>query len=450
MPMPKSAMREVGIEHRLKRLQSLLEMFAPVPGEWLDPSFHQPWEPANESMGATHCQDYKELINGWKKAMRWREEMQDVLTVMLAIAASTNQIGDQLFLQVIGDAGGGKTRLCDAMLTSNQCFALEHLTGFHSGFKGSDGEDYSLLSRINNKTMITPEGDVLMSSPRFTEIMSQQRRIFDGTSGASYKNMKEDQRYTGLRTPWIIAGTPALMNTDQSRLGDRFLRVCIDQPDDDEKKAIIRRVAFTSMRSVMQSSEGAKEQVDERLAEAYKLTGGYVNWLRANATELLTQLEIDEETVADRCGELGQFVADLRARPDPDPRKDSIPTKEMPTRLTSQFVRLACCLAVVMNKKGIDLEVMRIVKKVALDTARGQSLDIVRFLSLDKLGSEVKAISLITGRSDQKTRDMLMFMRSIGIVETFTVKIKNFAPKPKWRLTPDFQRLYAQVFNGER
>lgn len=336
------------------------------------------------------------------------------------------------------------------MLTSNQCFALEHLTGFHSGFKGSDGEDYSLLSRINNKTLITPEGDVLMSSPRFVEIMSQQRRIFDGTSGASYKNMKEDQRYTGLRTPWIIAGTEALMNTDQSRLGDRFLRVCIHQPDDDEKQAIIRRVAFTAMRSVMQSSEGAKDQVDERLAEAYKLTGGYVNWLRANVTDLLSQLTIDEEIVSDRCGELGQFVADLRARPEPDIRKDSIPTKELPTRLTAQFVRLACCVAVVMNRKEIDEEVLRVVKKVALDTARGHSLDIVRFLSIDKLGSEVKAVSLSTGRTDQKTRDMLLFMRQIGIVETFTMKIKNFAPRPKWRLTPDFQRLYAKVFHPDK
>ena len=52
----------------------------------------------------------------------------------------------------------------------------------------------------------------LLSSPKFAELMSQQRRIFDGTSGASYKNRKEDVRFTGLRTPWVMAVTPSSIN----------------------------------------------------------------------------------------------------------------------------------------------------------------------------------------------------------------------------------------------
>jgi hypothetical protein len=171
------------------------------------------------------------VLNAWRKALEWRQELDDVLSVLLAVCFSTEQVGDQLFLQFIANAGVGKTVFCDALLTSKNCYPLEHVKGFHSGWReGQDGEDFSLITRINRKTLVTPEGDVIMSSPQFTEIMSQQRRIFDGTAGASFKNMKKDRRYTGLRTPWIIAGTPALMQTDQSRLGDRFLRICANGP----------------------------------------------------------------------------------------------------------------------------------------------------------------------------------------------------------------------------
>lgn len=443
------ATTQTGLAKRLEAMRGLLGQIDAIPPEWLIAAEKLVLEGGTANRHPIlPCNNYQVLLASWKKAMKWRQSMDDVLSTMLAVISSTMQIGDQLFLQVIGDAGGGKTRFCDAVLVSHNCYPLEHLTGFHSGYRSEDGEDHSLLARINLKCLITPEADVIMSSTHFQEIMSQQRRIFDGTSGASYKNQKEDKRYTGLRTPWIMAGTPALMDGDQSRVGDRFLKVFIDSPDADEKKDILRRVGFTAIRSVRQKhSVEVGKQMDAKFAEAYSLTGGYVDWLWANVDAKLTELNMDEEWVVSKCADLAEFTADMRARPDPDPKKDSVATKEMPTRLTHQMVRMACCMAVVLNKDTVDEEVIRRIHKVAMNTSYGVTLDIVKLMyTLGDRGIDVKEVYPHLGRAEDRIRALLRFLRAIDVVETFRPETTNgISAKPRWRLTERFSELYDLV-----
>ncbi len=421
-------------------------MVAPIPEEWVSGLSRASGSSAStRGITCLPCESYREVATAWRKALKWRQDLDDVLVTMLAVAVSTEQIGDQLFLQVIGEAGGGKTRLCEAMLVNDGCYALEHLTGFHSGWQDGSGDDFSLISRIDRKTLITPEGDVLMSSPRFVEIMSQQRRIFDGTSGASYKNMKKDMHYTGLRTPWIIAGTPALMETDQSRLGDRFLRVIINEPTEEEKQAILLRVGYTALRSVVQTSDGKPEtQLEERMYEAYRLTGGYVGWLRDNAADLLSSLVKNEKRLISCCANLGEFTAYMRARPNPDTKAETHAAKESPTRLMHQYVRLACCVAVVLNLDNITDEVMRRVHKVAMDTSRGMTLAMTRHLhQAIEEGLQVCTLAAYTSRTEEKTRRMLRFLKRIGVARVSSVK--GTKGRPRWRLTDRMQTLYKEV-----
>jgi hypothetical protein len=289
-----------------------------------------------------------------------------------------------------------------------------------------------------------------MSSPHFQEIMSQQRRIFDGTSGASYKNRTEDMRYTGLRTPWIIAGTPALLASDQSRLGDRFLKVFFDNASLNEQQDILRRVGFTALRAVVQTSDGnADSHVEENLNRAYKMTGGYVNWLRSNIADEISKLMLDEDMLVDQCAAMAEFTASLRARPDPDAKKDVPPTKEEPYRLQHQFVRLAVCLAVVLNRREADEEVIRRTKKVAIDTSRGHSFDICTKLYLNPNGLTLGAVSAATGRTDEKTRTMLRFLKQIKVVNSFAPKQEKVTGRVtashRWKLTSRMFELYKAV-----
>lgn len=432
---------------RIKGLSALLALVKPIPSAWEQVKV-KARRGVSADMESLDCRSWDKLISAWRKPMKWRQEMDDVFSVMMAVGISTVQIGDQLFLQTIGDAGSGKTRLCDGMLVSKHCHALEHLTGFHSGWKGDDGEDYSLIGRINRKTLITPEGDVLISNPAFAEIMSQQRRIFDGTSGSSYKNRKEDTRHTGLRTPWIIAGTPALVNTDQSRLGDRFIRVYIQQPGEDEKEDILDRVFHSAIRSVKVSSNGSTEtSMDPAMAVAYRMTGGYVDYLRDNAERLLGAIEVDDEVVRPYCKTIAKFVALMRARPEltggKNADREAAATVEMPTRLTHQFSRLAVCMAAVLNKREVDSEVLRRVRKVALDTAHGRVLEFIHRISREGYGgADTKSISLDTGVEESKVRHFMMFLRSVGALDKFVEEGKT---RVRWRLSPSTRDLYEKV-----
>lgn len=343
----------------------------------------------------------------------------------------------------------GKTRFCDALLVSRTCYPLEHITGFHSGWKDGSGEDFSLLARINHKTLITPEGDVMMSSPRFAEIMSQQRRIFDGTSGASYKNRKEDIRYTGLRTPWVMAGTPALLDeSDQSRLGDRFLRVRINDPGDEEKRNILRRVGQTAWDAAETLANGKPEgQMDVRFAAAYRTTGGYVDHLRKTAGESLAAVTADPAELIEYCATLAEFTADFRARPSGDVRKDVEHHKELPSRLMFQFVKLSRCLAAVLNRPTVDGEVTRITTKVAVDTTWPRSLRYGKHLYAGRgAGVTTNSLAAYTGDTDEKVRALLRFLRGIGVARPFEFDA-NGQPlgRKRWRLTRRSEDLYRRV-----
>lgn len=447
---------------RIALLRQLLDGVEPVPDEWL-PNGNKPRSGGNvgrmdSEIRPVSCDSLHAVEDAWAEAAEMRQCLSDVLATCLAVTSSTSQSGDQLFIQMIGDPGSNKTKFCDALLVSDKCFALEHMTGFHSGWKGENGEDCSLIARINHKTLITPEGDVMMSSPKFEEIMSQQRRIFDGTSGAIYKNTTEDRRYTGLRTPWIIAGTPALMDKDQSRMGDRFLRIVIDDPTAEQRRRILRHVSDAAFRAVLQTSNGAQTStVEGRMLKAYQLTGGYVDWLRLNAEEQIGKVvaATDKEEMGLQCADLAEFAADMRARPDPDRRKqEDNSNKEMPTRLNHQFVRMACCLAVAKNAKKIDAEVMRVVRKISFDTARGRTLDLVRWLSAtnprtdrpyNDPGIEVGRLAQWTGHvDDAKWTTYLTFLRKIGVVDY----VASSQSLGLWRLTERVSNLYEQIMEN--
>lgn len=438
---------------RRANLSDLMSKIELVPDAWAEAGGRVRENGTAKEIASLDCDNWAKLESAWMEAQEWRKIAADVLTVMLAVCASTKQAGDQLFLQVIGSASGGKTVLCDALLVSDTCHSLEHLSGFHSGWKkpGDDGKDCSLIARINCKTLITPEGDVLMSSPKFDEIMSQCRRIFDGKSGASYKNDDVDRLYVGLRTPWIMAGTPALMDKDQSRLGDRFLRIIFTDPTREEKRAIALSSMNSALESLMETSNGTAGGIlNPKLRRAYALTGGYVDWLRNNIEGIAPTIEVPM-SAKNMFLDLGELTADLRARPNYDLRKvETHDSKEMPYRIGNQFVRFAVCIAAVLNKKKVDEQVVHIVKKVAMDTSHGHTLNMVRWFcrvhsrtkqSVQERGLMLGEMIDWSGMREDNLKRYLTFLRNIDVLEYDT----PVGSKGLYRLTERVYNLYKAI-----
>lgn len=451
-----------GATDRRVALVGLLAKIEAAPADW----FSATTKSANGGGGGSECKlcsTWVECEQSWDVskggAMQWRRDMSDALAVVLAVCASTQQAGNQLFLDLISSAGGGKTTICEGLLVSSHCHHLEHLTGFHSGWRteGEPDKDCSLIARINGKTLVTPEFDIMRSSPRYEELMGQTRRIFDGKSGATYKNSDKDSLHVGLRTPWIRAGTPAIMDCDQSQLGDRFIRFIIGTPDEDEKRAIMKSALRSERVAMLEQSNGTAASIlDPKMRLAHALTGGYVDWLRANVEEQLAMVDVSE-SVEDYCLDLADLSADLRARPNEDKRKvENHDSKELPTRLARQNIRLASCLAVVLNKTSVDADVLRILRKVALDTAAGHSLNIVDWLCRPNprdvahrthhecggIGMEV--LAMWANMTPDRTLRYLMFLRKIGVLDWR----KNNNSVDTWFLTERVLNLYTRIMMG--
>ena len=447
------------LEQRRAALSALILKVQPVPVEWC--ASHLSNGAASRSGPANvepdHCDAWRKCEAAWREALEWRCDLSDVLSVMLAVAASTDRAGDnQLFLQVIGDPGSAKTRMCKGLLVSARCKLILHLKSFHSGWRGEDGKDCSLVSRINGLCLVTPEADALSLGLSWEQLNSQMRQIFDGDSGHTYGNSSDDVHYRGLRSPWIQAGTPALMDKDQSRLGDRFLRVRIGEPTEQTKQAILLRSLRNERAAVLETSNGTEASIiSPKLRRAYALTGGYVDWLRANVEEQICSVEMDG-TAEQWCVDLAILTADMRARPNMDPKKHEVHhSKELPSRLVGQFGRLALCLAVVQNKRSVDAEVLRIVRKVALDTAHGHSLNIAQWLCSpnpkagdrsyqDCGGLAEGTLSVWTGMTSERLTNYLVFLRKIDVLE-----LRATHGKGAWVLTPRALDLYLRIAGGQ-
>lgn len=342
----------------------------------------------------------------------------------------------------------GKSTLCEALSVNKKYIvAKSTLRGFHSGYQtDSEGaEDHSLVSKLFNKTLVTKDGDTLLQSPNVKQILSEARDVYDRTSRTSYRN-KASRSYEGINMTWLLCGTSSLRELDSSELGERFLDcVIMDAIDDELEDEILLRKAHQAERALAFEADGTLEtQNDPDMTLAMRLTGGYVSYLRENARDLLAEVTIPDSSLR-RCIQLGKFVAYMRARPSKSQEEKA--EREFATRLVSQLVRLSKCLGVVLNRKTVDDEVLRRVTKVALDTARGRTLEIAKWLyQAGEEGLDHKPLSMYTNQEPAKELLLLRFLRRIGAVETFSRKINGvLSTTPRWRLTPKLRELYKEV-----
>lgn len=404
---------------------------------------------SNASIELTPCSSYRALTNAWRKAMRWTDGLDMALSAMLASVVSVRLVGEQLWIKIVGPPSCGKTSLAKALGTAKDFVVCEDvIRGFTSGWKQEgDGEGFDLASRIRDKTLITMDGDTLLQSPNLSNILGEARRLYDGELSSHFKNGmgKAVDRH---RFTWLICGTSSLRSMDSSELGERFLDcVIMEGIDYDFEDEVLLRVANRVTRNLateITDKQGSQE--DPEMEAVMKLTGGYVEWLRKNAAAEMSTIEVSHES-SYYCSRLGKFVAFMRARP--STRQDEVAEREFAARLTTQLIRLAGCLAVVLNKKTIDSEVSKRTQKIALDTARGKTIELSRFLyEAGEDGLEVKSLALYTSNTELEIRKLLKFLRDIEVTEVFTRNpAKGIKGRPAWKLTPRMQKLWKEVHN---
>lgn len=428
---------------RINAVEGLLKRMTPIPSDWIG---GKTFKDGSVQLEVLECDNWRDLTMTWRHAAKWNPGLERALACMLATCISTGHVGDQLWMKFLSPPSSGKTMLCEALSISKKyTLPKSAVRGFFSGYK-SDKEgtkDHSLIPLLRGKTLITKDGDTLLTSATRDQLLSQARDLYDRVSRAHFNN-GIDRDYEDVSLTWILCGTSGLYSLDSSELGERFLTCSIMDEIDPELERNVARRSLSNLRSnlgTMVNGTADSRDTPEKI-KAKRMTGGYLEYLRQNARQLYKAVEFSEERESEIL-DLAEFVAYMRARP--SKKQEEKAEREFSVRLSNQFGLLAASLAVVLNRKSVDEIVMGHVRKVALDTAKGRTLDLLKHLykTGDK-GAVIGSIAIWTGQDEDKEKVLLSFLKKIKAVELYTEEIMDGVPgQPRWRLTERLRQLYS-------
>lgn len=430
------------------RWLALQEKIKPVPADWGAGRSKAAVKSGSPLVEPLDCEDWHTLQQAWVKAMKWTEGLDRALSVMLATAASTMLPGDQTWVRVISPPSSGKSSLCEALAVAREyVISKSTLRGFHSGYDAGDGENHSPLGVMLDKTLVIKDGDTLLTAPNRDQILAEARDVYDRVSRSSFRNSKSKD-WEGVNLTILLCGTAGLRALDTSELGERFLTCTIMEGIDDElEDAILGRTAMRAL-AALRAPRASETGEDAAMLLAKRLTGGYVRHLRRIAPEAAAAVGVSPPTLH-RITRLAKYVAYMRARP--SKKQTEAAEREFGTRLTTQLLRLAVCLAVVLNKDEVDEQVMDRVRRCALDTARGTTQELMDDLVARGVqGRQAGPLAVVLNRDEEEVRRLLKFLRQIGAVEQF----KDVGPtgKPvglaKWRPTAVLRKLHSEAVAG--
>lgn len=443
---------------RIALLPQILDRIEPVPQEWVEGKTEAK-DSAQTSGGGGNdieplpCRDWATLVTSWRKAMLWTDGLDCALSVMLASILSTRSAGDQLWVKIMGPPSCGKSTLCEAVsVNKKHVKAVSTIRGFHSGYRDPEGDgNSSLILKLKDKALVTKDGDTILQMGDRDRILSEARDLYDTTARSDYRNgMGMD--HEGIRMTWILCGTRELRQLDQSQLGARFVDcVIMDQIDDDVEDAILDRVVNRAARvAAIRTNCTTESQHDPRMLEAMRLTGGYIDHLCNNGESLIggtSEAFLSSQEAKSQVKVLGRFVAYMRARPAID-KRDEDHEKELPARLVSQLARLTVCLTSVLSRSGPDAEVMRRVKRTAIDTARGKTLDLCALFHTNPNGLDSAQLSVLTVQEEPIVKAYLRFLGKIGVLDHWKpANPPRGMPRPlmRWRMSPKMAKIYTEV-----
>ena len=410
-------------------------------------------EPAIQPL---ECESYEDLCKHWASVLHFTQQLRDTLAIMLSVVLSTeSEKVNHLWLRVIGPPGSGKSTLAEAISVAREWVSPKSLvTGFHSGFVDPNDPDSSasLIPELDNKTVIMKDADTLANSPGRDKILSELRDLYDGTSRAHYRHMKQEE-FEDVRLSFILCGTDELRQLNRSFLGERFLD-CEIMARNEDASPYLQRAAdntYASLAGFLKPKEDTTEETIpvDRMMLLKQYTYGFIKYMKENYRSFSPPRCTPE--ALGRIQAMGEYVALMRARVRHDHNDSSFrPRPELPTRLTSQFTKLAFFIAIVLRKESIDNEVLRLVLKVVHDTSVGMQQELTEALAADQqdLGTAVRQMVLTLNVPETSARRQLNDMRQFQIAQPYTAS-NNSGQRGRdrhlWVLSPNMRRLWNVV-----
>jgi hypothetical protein len=453
---------------KYEAINILFSLFEGIPPSWVQGAKGSKSRPVVPTIA---CERFSEVIAACKEALVMTDGMVKGISCMLAVASCVPVGDDQLWMKFIGPPATGKTTLAEGLMMARKFAVMKSITtGLHSGYKDkeTDGEDdFSLMKQIKDMAVVIKDGDTLMKSDSLPRILSELRDAFDRSSSTHFRN-RVIRTYEDWSFALLICGTKDIRGLDATELGARFIDcVIMTEP---EMRSIEHEVqdhkaeSFINLMAQQATLNGSKTEGPAK-QHAKQVIGGYLEYLRKNMLQLISEVQRPNPMYVSKVKALARIVAKLRARPANMRKTDEEFTREMATRLTTQFMKLMYGLAVVLNKKVIDDEVVNRVVECGFDTCAGKTLRITHLLfdSIERKmvpvrGSKRKKLVITEGLPPasistkavieiREITKLLIFLEGINVLERHVLKenVGLGSRFVRWRLTADMKADYLEV-----
>lgn len=365
---------------------------------------------------------YSDLHNELAKLL-YIEDSGMIDIMMSAIIANNLQLGDPVWMTLIGPSSGGKSQLIRPLAMGNDLIhRIDDLTA-NTLISGTLGMENSLLGRIGDFGIISMDDLTVLFSKNAEErqaVLSQFRMLYDGRFSKSSGNRKDEmvwQGYVGM----IAGSTPSIYRyfNEVADMGERFVSYRM-QPFDSEK----------ALDFILEHKHKSRD-LDNLLADLF------VTFLRESVTRRTDDLLELSSEIHQEIKLFARHCTLLRTPLHVDERSglvDEFPEPEMPMRVMKQLEPLAVALQVVRGEK-LDVEAIKPVLWVAYSLAndkRRAYLEAAIALEHHQKQVTSRSISAVTGLHTDIVKRGMDQLQALGLLELID---EDSGGQKKWRLT---------------
>jgi len=367
--------------------------------------------------------EVKKTIKSWLYL-----EDDTVIDVILGTQVANQLKTDPNWMLIIGPPSHAKTELLRSLDGHPKACFLSNLTPstLVSGLRSKkDGEDPSLLLKLNGKTLVLKDFTSILSmrSEAQQEILGQLREVYDGQYSKAFG--------TGKKIDWeghvgLLGAVTPVYDKHYSvigTLGDRFLLYRTGNTNG--RKTGMQAQKIVGHEDQMRGE--IRDSVHKFLDQFNDLSG-----MQFKKNEDINSLIVD----------LASFVALGRLPVERDYRNQTVlyqPLPEGTPRLVKQLMQLGMGLTIIHGKSGLDVGTFEILKKVGRDLLPSQRLKILQHLWEEGVITTTwKKTKEVADDINMPATTVKLILEDLMIVELLDRNIEDEEKEKspyRWRLT---------------
>lgn len=342
-------------------------------------------------------------------------EDPNILNVTLAsIVANSLQVGDPVWLTIIGPSSGGKSQIIRpfALAHSDYVHRIDDLTP-NTFLSASLGIEHSLLGKIGSGGILSMDDLTVLFSKNTeqrAEILSQFRMLYDGHYSKGSGNRKEDvvwQGYMGM----IAGSTPSIYRyfSEVADMGERFISYRMKRMDTSKALNFVSSHPHTSkhlnhtLAAIIQEYLPPLLQSlpnEESRPPLHPATHAIIQEAALHCTLLRTPIHIDERT-----GLVDEF-----------------PEPEMPFRVLKQLTYLAQGMQYLQPDPTAELppqfhDALRwTAYSLISDKRRAYARAIAHLNAMPNVAITKRSVASLTGMNDEIVNRGLSQLQALGLL----------------------------------